>query len=90
MWAAADNKNGEVIAILIKAGADVNAQDSDSQTALMFAAESNTNTEVSTALLNAGSKIEAQDSLGRTPLMRAAAKNPNPPRQAIPHHRQHR
>ena len=38
MWAAEYNQNPEVITTLLKAGADLKAQDKDGGTALMYAA----------------------------------------------------
>jgi ankyrin repeat protein len=79
MCAAETNKNPEVITILLKAGADIKAQDLHySQTPLMWAAWDNPNPEVITTLLKAGADIEARDKDGSTPLMIAARISPNP------------
>ncbi len=52
--AGASSGKAEVITILLKAGADKNAQDQDGVTALMRAAESWDSAEAVTALLDAG------------------------------------
>ena len=67
-----------MITTLLKAGADLKAQDKNGATALMYAAEYNQNPEVITTLLKAGADIKAQDKNGETPLMYAAALNQNP------------
>ena len=77
MYAAANNRNPEVITSLLKAGADVNAQSRYGVTALMYAAN-NKNPAVITTLLKAGADIEARDNDGRTALMWAARHNENP------------
>jgi len=59
MYAAHFNKNPEVIAALLKASADMKAQDYDNQrTASMWAAQSTTNRDVITTLLKAGADIK--------------------------------
>jgi ankyrin repeat protein len=66
-----------VIVTLLKAGANINAQQKDGGTALMYAAVSNP-PEVIATLLKAGANINAQDNDGGTPLIWAAAFNQNP------------
>ena len=66
MHAARFNKNPEVITTLLKAGADVNAKDTDGWTALMWAAWKNQNLRVITALLKAGADAKAKDGVGKT------------------------
>ena len=79
MFAARDNDNPEVIAALIKAGADINNSKNDhGGTVLMFAAAANKNPEVTAALINAGADINAKANDGTTVLMLAAANNENP------------
>jgi ankyrin repeat protein len=60
----------QVIKLLLERGADLNAADSKSWTALNFAAQSK-NLDVVKALLEAGAKANAQDSHGQTPLFRS-------------------
>ena len=75
---ATGNKDPNVIATLLKAGADIKAQDNNGLTALMAAARDNQNPEVMATLLKAGADIEARDKDGFTALIYAAAKNQNP------------
>lgn len=67
MLAAWYNQNPDIVRILLKAGADVNAQ-VNGTTALMFAAMLNSNPEVITALLNAGADVKAKNIWGQTAL----------------------
>ena len=64
----------------IDMGADVNAQDRNHKTPLMYAAATSKNPEVITTLLKAGADIEARDlrPVGATSLLWAAYANPNP------------
>ena len=83
MWAAQFNRNAEVTAAIIKAGADVSARDQQygqapyGWTALMWAADGSQNPQVITTLVDAGSDINATDAAGLTPLMIAAENNDN-------------
>ncbi len=85
MWAAQFNSNAEVIAVILKAGADVTARDTGPTyvknapaygwTALMWAAASSKNPEVITTLVRGGSNVKEKDKDGLTPLMIAAGNN---------------
>ncbi len=68
MCAAAFNQNPEVITTLLKAGADINAQNESASrmTALMWAAVNNQNPEVIMRLLKAGADAKAKNSAGKT------------------------
>jgi ankyrin repeat protein len=69
MYAAGHNKNPEVITVLLKAGADLNAQeDHRGKTPLIVAAWRNYNPEVIVTLLKAGANVKAQDHFGATAL----------------------
>ena len=78
MLAASSNHDPAVIALLVSAGADVNARSVTGETALIYAAESNPNPGTVLALLKAGASLYDRDGLGRTPLMAAAWGNSNP------------
>jgi uncharacterized protein len=76
---AAAKYNQEVIALLLAAGADANAKDTQyDATALMWAAYTANIPEVITMLLRAGADIQARDNRGMTTLMWAATHNLNP------------
>jgi len=61
----------EVIRMLLRAGADPNASDSDGATALMYAAESfKTGTDVLRVLVYGGANVNQQDNERRTVLIR--------------------
>ncbi len=68
MNAAWSNENPEVITVLLKAGAEVNASADYGETPLMRAAEKNTNPEVITVLLKAGADVNAKNNGGKTAL----------------------
>ena len=78
MWAASDNPDPNVIAALLKYGADIKSCNRDNVTSLMWAAMKNKNAEVIVTLLNAGADLNAQDSGDRTALIWAAHSNPSP------------
>jgi ankyrin repeat protein len=67
VYAAGYNSNTEVIATLLKAGADINARDSyNNLTPLMYAAWLNQNPELVTKLLDAGADAKVKSSIGKT------------------------
>jgi len=68
MWAAGLNPNPEVISVLLKAGAHINARVAGGRTPLMWAVARNRNPDVIAALLDAGADAKAKDSQGRTAL----------------------
>lgn len=79
MLAAGFNENPDVIATLLHAGANVNAQNKDGMTALTWAAEYNPNSMVTHMLISAGANVETQTiGLSQTALMLAAAYTSNP------------
>ena len=78
MVAAQDSVSAEVVASLLRAGADPNAGDANGSTALMIAAESNTLPRVLSLLIDAGARVNAQEKNDWTPLMFAVKWNPNP------------
>ena len=59
------NQNPEVITTLLKAGADIKAQNKNGVTALIYAAKYNQNPEVIMTLLKAGADAKAKDSAGK-------------------------
>lgn len=62
---------GEAVRALVRAGANVNAQDGVKHCTALHMAARRGNVEVAEALLDSGAAIEARDSLGDTPLRRA-------------------
>ena len=77
-YAAALNPNPEVVKLLIKLGADVNARDLLKFTPLHYAAAFNENPAVTELLIEKGAEIEATDVEGKTPLHVAALNQKNP------------
>jgi ankyrin repeat protein len=78
MLAAANNPNPEVIATLLKAGANLKDRDPKyGEIVLMFAAAHNPKPEIITTLLKAGADLKAVDNDGTT-LLYAAEQNSNP------------
>ena len=76
--AARNNKNPEVIRILIEAGSGLLARGRYGMSPLMYAAESNENPEILRVLIEAGSDVNEKSRFGFTPLMYAAYSNKNP------------
>jgi ankyrin repeat protein len=66
IYAAGDNKNPDVIEVLLGAGANVNARDERGWTPLMYAARSNNNLEVINLLLNNGADGSLESNNGKT------------------------
>jgi len=66
MWAAAQNKDPGAISVLLSAGANVNARDSNDGTALLWAAGANRDQEVLSLLIAAGADTDARDRSGGT------------------------
>src|SRR5271157_2612789 len=76
--AAISNPDPNVIATLLKAGANVNARDTKlGLTPLMWATRWRQNPKVISALLHAGADIDARNKEGQFVLMEAAGTNPN-------------
>ncbi|WP_302294720.1 ankyrin repeat domain-containing protein [Pyramidobacter piscolens] len=65
MWAARDNRDKDMLSALIDAGADVNAQDPEGRTALMYAVK---NPAAVQTLMNAGARVDLFDTNGRSAL----------------------
>lgn len=65
MWAARDNRDKDVLSALIDAGVDVNAQDPEGRTALMYAAKNPAAVQI---LMNAGARVDLFDTKGRSAL----------------------
>jgi uncharacterized protein len=80
MLAANANPNSQVIVILVKAGADIDAREPGiGATALLYAAAYNPRPEVTAELLKLGADINVRDTKnGRTALIWAANANPEP------------
>jgi ankyrin repeat protein len=76
--AARHNPDPEVIEVLLKAGAHVNARDEKGMTPLHRAARYNPNPKIITVLLKAGANVNEKDDKGISPLHRSAFGNPNP------------
>ena len=67
-----------VVTTLLTAGADLNAQENNGVTALLFAAGENPNLKVVTTLLTAGEDLKTKTHYGMTVLMYAAKITKNP------------
>ncbi|GHV47953.1 hypothetical protein FACS1894204_11850 [Synergistales bacterium] len=74
------NSNPEVIELLLKNGADINATSDNGMTILMAAGLNSHPKNISfiSYLLKNGADVNAKDKFGRTALMRAASYNSNP------------
>ena len=66
MSAAGFNQNPEVIVTLLKAGANINVQNKDGWTPLMYAARHKPNPKVIIILLKAGADGRVKDHDGKT------------------------
>ncbi|MBR2362711.1 MAG: ankyrin repeat domain-containing protein [Spirochaetaceae bacterium] len=73
LFAVHSGETVEIIKQMLESGADVNEEDEDGQTALMFAVSNNAIQSVE-LLLNAGAEIDAQDIEGFTALMHGITK----------------
>lgn len=71
IYAVEYNKSKDIIELLIKSGADVNANSTFDKTALMFAAK-NGNKDVADLLIKVGADVNAKDYFDYTALMFAA------------------
>jgi ankyrin repeat protein len=78
MAASFSNPDPYVILLLLRAGADLNAQDQGGMSSLMYASGHNPEAEVTATLLRAGANVNAQDQNGMTPLAWASQSNYNP------------
>ncbi len=70
---AAMNGNLQIAAILIKAGANLNARDKLGNTALHYATDRN-QVDMAQLLLDVGAEVDPQNRNGMTPLMLAASR----------------
>jgi ankyrin repeat protein len=73
------SRNLDIVRILIRAGADVNAADPLGQAPLTQAIRTryDKSIDVVLALIAAGANVNATDNFGQTPLMLAASENTN-------------
>jgi len=74
LLAAADAGDRAAVRRALKAGADVNAVDSNGRSSLMHASM-NGHHDVVHVLLDAGAHVDTQDAAGRTPLMEASMRS---------------
>lgn len=71
---AVRNGNREMVQLLLRAGADVNAEDPGGRTVLMMIGEEATS-DLVWDLVNAGARVDHKDHEGNTPLIEAAGIN---------------
>jgi ankyrin repeat protein len=76
--AAASNAHPEVLAALIKAGADLDARDAEAGGSPLMWASINENPEMAATLLKSGADPNARDKDGATALIWAAVNSQNP------------
>src|SRR6056297_3021193 len=76
--ARTDERNFEVVKLLLEYGADVNGWDKKGDSLLMNAVLKNDNANSIKAIIDRGPEINATNSNGMTPLMLAARNNQNP------------
>lgn len=77
-YAAAFGRNRETVAMLLKAGADVNRRTEGGAGVLIAVARKNPMTEIAELLIEAGADVNAADEEGETPLLVAALFTENP------------
>lgn len=75
---ASENGNNWEIDVLLKSGANVNIQDKDGWTALMYAARYQQNINIINSLIKAGAEIKTKNKYNISALMLAATYNSNP------------
>ncbi len=76
-YAVKNSSSAEVIELLVKHGAGLEAQGSDGRTPLMHAASSAENIDVIERLIHLGADLKAEDNHGMTPLVCAVSYNEN-------------
>jgi len=76
-YAVKNSSSAEVIELLVKHGADLEARDSDGRTPLMHAASCAENIDVIERLIHLGADLKAEDNHGITPLVCAVSYNEN-------------
>ena len=76
-YAVKNSSSAEVIELLVKHGADLDARDSDGRTPLMHAASCSKNADIIERLIHLGADLKAEDNHGMTPLACAVSYNEN-------------
>lgn len=77
MYAVSVSAYPDVVDVLLRVGAPLDARDEDGRTPLMYAAAFSSNYQVVQRLLQYGAQINARDKKDWSPLMFAASYNPN-------------